>query len=213
MLSISASERNGLIAPMRLVVDPLPGNPLVVETDLLKQHLAVDHDETDELIEIYLKSAIGWAETVTHRSIVSRGHKWILGGFPLADREIRLPRGLASAVSGISYASGATTVSLTGPTSGSPAGSDYREDLTDDAGGILLPAYGGSWPSADRDAVAPVTITFTAGWQSGAVPHDIQAAIMLRVAASLENRGDDEKSADLSACFALLSGWTLSRWH
>ena len=59
--------------------------------------------------------------------------------------------------------SGGVMYNLNGPNS-SPEGVDWQEDLRSDAGGIIAPPYGVVWPSVDTmDAVAPVTITFTAG--------------------------------------------------
>jgi uncharacterized phiE125 gp8 family phage protein len=177
-----------MLSPLRLSIDALSTSPWLIDEDIVKAHTRIDASDDDALLDLYLRAAIQWAENATQRVIFSRTCRWVLRDFPCY-REIRLPCGKTSAVAGISYVSGGQTYALTGPSAGSPAGTDYQEDLNADYGGVLMPPLGGSWPSADCDAVAPVTITFTAGWPAGAVPPELQHAILFAVDDYYEMRG------------------------
>lgn len=213
-----------MLSPLRLEVDALPGSPSPIDLSLIKQHIheAADVADYDTLIEAYLKAAIHWAEGTTHRTIFARAHTWVLRDFPHAHRmEIRLPRGKTLSVAGIEYAAGGTTRTLTGPSSGSPGGDDYQEDLRGDDGAILMPPRGGSWPSTDCDVPAPVAITFMAGWPLGEVPEDLLHAMLFFIADCYDLRGtQDFTPAAVSAGGprfgarqTLVSAYRLSRWY
>ena len=181
------------LCPILLDVSALEASPLPLSLTLAKQHLAEDSTDNDELIETYILSAIKWAEGAMRRTIYARSHSWTLKDFPHdRDQTIRLPRGKTQSVESIVYASGGSTVTLTGPSSGSPAGTGYQEDLRGDDGGILLPPLGQSWPSADINAIAPVTINFTAGYLAAEVPNDIIHGLLFAVSDAFELRGSGD---------------------
>jgi hypothetical protein len=186
-----------------------------IALDLIKSQLRVGHDEFDVLIHLlHLPAAVEWAEGEMHRSILAKEHQWVLSDFPRRDLGIRLPRGKTQSVSSIVYAASATsTVTLRGPTSGSPIGSDYREELRGDSGGTIYPLT--DWPAVDLAAPAPVVITFTAGWDAVRVPGDIKMALAMYVADALEITGASDLSAhtDLAVKNSLLSAWRLHRWY
>lgn len=204
------------LCPILLDVSTLDASPLPLSLTLAKQHLAEDSTDNDELIETYILAAIKWAEGQMRRTIYSRSHSWTLKDFPRdRDQTIRLPRGNTRSVESVAYVSGGSTVTLTGPSSGSPAGTDYQEDLRGDDGGILLPPRGASWPSTDIDAIAPVTITFTAGYLAAEVPQDIIHALLFAVSDAFENRGTADMSAgrNFDTRQALISPYRLHRWY
>jgi hypothetical protein len=192
-------------------------SPLPIDLTLIKTHCAVDGATLDDNLEVYLQMAIEWAEGWTKRSVFSRAHKWVLKDFNRDCRqEIRLPRGKTQSVESIEYYSGGTLLTLTGPSSGSPAGTDFQEDLRGDDGAILMPPYGGDWPSVDWDHPAPVTINFTAGWASAEVPRQIIHAILFAISDAVDIRGSKDLATAGSrhdAREALVSGWQLSRWY
>lgn len=207
--------------PLRLDVDPLPASPLPVDLDLIKTHAAIDGTDFDALLPVYLFAAIDWAENAMHRSIFARPHRWILRDFPRGQsgistlQGIRLPRGKTQSVEKIDYVSGDQTFTLTGPSSAGSAGTDYREGLRGDDGGVVTPVSGGCWPSVDSQAPAPVTIHFTAGWLASEVPSAIIHAILFAVADAFEMRS----KADLTDGFridareALISAYRLVRFY
>ena len=77
-----------------------------------------------------------------------------------------------------------------------------------------MPNSGSSWPSADSDVPAPVTITFTAGWASASVPADIKQAMLLYIADAIDiaGAGDLGQYTDTELKSRMLSGWRLNRW-
>ncbi len=104
---------------------------------------------------------------------------------------------------------------LTGPSSGSPAGTDYREGLRGDDGGVVTPVRGGNWPFVDCNAPAPVTIDFTAGWQAREVPSAIIHAILFAVADAFEmcSEADLTDGSRFDAREALISSYRLTRLY
>lgn len=211
-----------MLCPIRLEVEALPGSPLPVDLDLIKKHCSIDDNDFNDQLETYLSAAILWAEGATHRTIFSRAHTWVLKEFPYGERsEIRLPRGKTQSVSRIRYSLNGVQTDLLGPSSGSPAGVDYQEDLRGDDGAILMPPRGGDWPSADIDVPSPVTVEFNAGWQSSEVPQDIIHAILFCVSDAFDLRGTSDFNpavliaggARLETREALISAYRLVRWY
>jgi hypothetical protein len=205
------------LCPLRLEVADLDGSPLPLDLDLVKEHLAVDGDDNDALIESLIFSAILWAEGAMRRTIYRRSHTWVLRDFPVDDfQEIRLPRGRTVSVESIAYSTGGQTLTLTGPSSGSPGGSDYQEDLRGNGGGVLMPARGSSWPSVDYDVPAPVAITFTAGWESAEVPSDIVQGLLFAISDGFELRGSGDMTQfgrNFETRNVLISPYRLKRWY
>jgi uncharacterized phiE125 gp8 family phage protein len=185
---------------------------LPVSIGLVKAQLRVDHEEFDELLsDLHIPAAVEWAEGEMHRSILAKSHTWVLSDFPRTrDQRIRLPRGKTQSVESIQYDSGSGMITLRGVTSGSPAGADYLEDLRGDNGGFVLPLS--DWPSVDVYSQTPVIITFTAGWLYGQVPADIKAAIIRKVADSLDVVSIQDVPAVVPAESIALSHWRLVRW-
>lgn len=205
--------------PVYLDIDAVPTSSNPVELSDLKSHLNVDHSDDDELITGYLLKAIEAAENEMHRSIVQRDHRWALRDFPQTQlQDIRLPRGKTQSVASVKYTRLGVVTTLTGPSSGSPAGTDYQEDLTPASGGVLMPNRGESWPSPDFDVPAPVLITFSAGWADDDIPQDIKHAMMLIVGHSYVNRGDEVLTGAMRVqvpwqANILLSRYSLIRFH
>lgn len=211
-----------MLCPIRLQVNALTMSPLPVDLALIKTHCTVDGTDLDDNIEVYLKAAIDWAEGSMHRTIFQRAHSWVLRDFPRGGRmEIRLPRGKTQSVESIVYVNGGQTFTLTGPSSGSPAGDDYQEALQGDDGATLMPPRGSDWPSVDFDVPSPVTINFTSGWAAADVPGDITHALLFSIADAVDLRGTADFSSQslmdggprYHVREMLVSGWSLSRWY
>lgn len=210
-----------MICPLRLDIAALgdDASPPFVDEALLKRHVRVSFVDDDDLIDVYLRAAIRWCENATQRTIFRRAHAWVLRDFNLEyPCDIRLPRGKAQSVTSIVYSSNGIPVTLTGPSS-SPAGADYQEDLRSEAGGVVMPVLGGSWPGIDHDAVSPVVINFVAGWASDDVPEDLIHAIMFAVDDAYDLRGTSDfnpalligSGPRLATREALISSYRLTR--
>lgn len=200
-----------------VVVSPLDASPFPLSLSLVKSHLREDSNDFDTIINLYMRAAVTWAEGAMKRTIYNRSHVWILADFPRdAIGEIWLPRGLCSAVDSIVYIDPAgAPQTLTGPSSGSPAGDDWQEVLSGDAGGLLYPQLGGVWPQVNLYAAAPVKITFNAGWASDAVPADIIHAMLFAVADMYDTAGSADLTVfgkNLTTRNSLVSPYILNRW-
>lgn len=181
-----------------------------LDTELVKSQLRITHDAFDELIStLHIPGAVSWAEGETKRAIALRPCRWVLSQFPRSP--IYLPAGKTDSVTSIRYVVDGQTVTLRGPSSGSPIGTDYQEDLSSDAGGILMPPPGDLWPSADRDVPAPVVIDFVAGWPSDRIPADLKLGMMWYIAEALDAVGgaDIGPHMDFSLKDKMISGWVL----
>lgn len=192
-------------------IDEPVGLPLDLET--VKSDLRIDPegDLDSVLVEQYIPDALSWAEGSTRRTILARAHRWILADFPRTrDQVITLPRGKAQSVASIAYSLNGSITTLTGPSSGSPEGTDYQEDLRGTSG-RLMPNRGSSWPSVDCDAIAPVVITFTAGWEVGSIPAPIRRAMTVAVYEALELKGllDTRAGFDVDFRDKIISAWRL----
>ena len=199
-------------------VAPLDASPFPLSLSLVKSHLREDSTDFDDIIQLYMRAAIEWAEGVMKRTIYSRAHTWVLGDFPLGGvGEIMLPRGKCSAVASIAYVDGdGAIVTLRGPT-GSPAGTDWQENLTGDGAGLLYPPLGSAaWPAANMSAAAPVTISFDAGWAAADVPADITHALLFAVADMYDTTGSADLTVfgkNLTTRNSLVSPYILNRWY
>ncbi len=206
-----------LLQPLRLDVAAIDASPFPLDLDLVKDHCSIDGTDTDVLLQAYMEAAISWAEGSMHRTIYRRSHTWVLRDFPRdARQEILLPRGFTRSVSSIAYVSNGATVTLTGPSSGSPGGDDYQEDLNSEDGGLLMPNRSNTWPPVDYDAVAPVTITFEAGYDTDAVPASITHGLLFAVSDMYDTRGSADLTVfgkNLTTREALISPYKLSRWY
>lgn len=202
------------ISPIRLDIETLPATPLPISLDLVKTHCAIDFTDQDTLLSAYVMAAIKAFEDTTHRTLFRRGHSWVLDRFPWTPyQQLTLPRGKTRSVDRIEYVNGGVTIEMTGPSSGSPAGTSWQEDLRGDDGGVIMAPRGSTWPSVDVDAPAPVTITFTAGWSADELPPDALNALLFYVRTALDDaRTDPVKAQQNIATFeAMVSGYRLSR--
>lgn len=201
-----------------VAVSPLNASPFPLSLSLVKAHLREDSDDFDTIIELYMRAAVEWAEGVMRRTIYSRSHTWVLADFPRDGvGELRLPRGLCSAVERITYmpAGGGSAVELRGPSSGSPTGTGWTENLSGDGGGLLYPGAAG-WPAVDEYSAKPVEIEFMAGWASAAVPADIIHGLLFAVADQYDTGSSSDLTVfgkNLTTRTSLISPYILDRWY
>ncbi len=182
------------LSPISLTRAVLVGSPLPVGLTLLKQALNVDYTDRDDLIKKFLVASIDEFEADTKRTVLRRSHRWTLKNFPTADYgAIRLPGGWTRKVNSVQYAVGDDEVTMYGISAavGSPPVAEYREDLTADSGGIIMPLRGTQWPDIERDDPNPVVITFEAGYSAAEIP----AAIVTALAFQTQKKFDDDRGA------------------
>lgn len=180
----------GRIRPLALEVEA--SDETILDLDVLKAHCSIDGDALDDLLALYERAAIQWAEDEMHRTLLARVHSFVISDFPrcASSQQVTLPRGLCQAVQGIQYVRDGVAISMLGPSSGSPGSTEYQEDLRSINGARLMPAQTTTWPSCDIDVVNPVVFNYTAGWaNAAAIPANIKHALMFAVTDMLEVRG------------------------
>jgi uncharacterized phiE125 gp8 family phage protein len=145
-----------------------------------KSHLRIDISEDDTLIETLLQAAREYVEETTHRALVTQ--TWTLGleNWPRGDR-IALPRPPLISVTSVVYVDSDGDSNVF-------AAANYNVDTVCEPGELVL-AYGCSWPSATLRPMAPITVTYQAGYGGAAsVPQHLKQAILLLTAHWYENR-------------------------
>ena len=131
-------------------------------------------------------------------------------------QEIRLPRGKTQSIEGIDYVVSGQPLMLRGPSSGSPVGPDYREDLGGDDGGVLL------CHAVQRMAHVSISMrrhlssfdSRPAGSPARCRP-DIIHALLFAVSDAFENRGtaDMSQGRNFEVRETLISSYRLVRWY
>ncbi len=187
-----------------------------LDLDTLKADLRISGDALDDVLTCqYIPAAQAWAERETGRSLISRTIDWIVSDFPgRADNwTFILPGGKVTAIASIDYSINGSIVTLTGPSAGSPGGTDYAEDISGPVARIM-PNRGESWPTVDNDVPQPVKVTYTAGWPNAdAIPADLRRALTAYVYGAMELDGLLVIRPGFDADFAdkLLSGYRSAR--
>ena len=181
-----------------ITIDAVAATAMPLDLELVKNDLRITEDDLDAVLTgQYIPAAMAWAEGATRRSMIARVHTWIFDKFPSGttiyatpwSSIIYMPRGIVQSIASIKYSSDGSIVTLTGPSSGSPAGTDYQEDLTGHVARVM-PTRGESWPEVDSDVPQPVKITFTAGWASDKlVPADLRRAMTAYIYGEMEADG------------------------
>lgn len=202
------------LKPLSLDSEPIPSDTL--DLSFVKSHLRVSHSDDDTLIRHYTRTAIQWAEGVTHRAVIERAHVWRLTDFPYDDYLIRLPLGQTTEITSIEYVSLGETKTLTGATASPAVEGDYQEDLNGDAGAHIRPNRNATWPCVDLEAVTPVKINFRAGWTADNMPPEILNAVLMAITDAYDMRGTPDLAAVgkmLEARETLLTPWRLIRTY
>ena len=143
-----------------------------------KAHLHVDASEDDAWITANITAAVSDAEHRLGRALVNQTWELTLDAFPPA---IELPNPPLASVTSVKYIDTAGIEQTL-------AGSAYTVD-TDNEPGMLIPAYGTSWP-ATRATSNAVRVRYVVGYgiDGTTVPASIKAWILLRVGALYEHR-------------------------
>jgi len=149
-----------------------------VSLEEAKDHLRVSTDTEDATIEAAIVAAREYCEAVTRRQFVTATYKLTLDSWPSV---IRPPRPPLVSVTSIGYTD-------TNGDAQTFSSSNYTVDTYSEPGRIAL-AYGQSWPDVQSGIIAPITVTYVAGYGAAtAVPRSIKAAMLLCIADLYEHR-------------------------
>lgn len=143
----------------------LPANP--ISLSIAKQHLRIDSTDEDELVDLYIRAAADTIEGPEGAGIALNSQQWDLwlDCFPA---EIKIPIGPLIQVDAITYTD-------TDGAEQTFASANYEVDALQ---GLVRPVEGQSWPTTDQVYNA-IKVRFTAGYSSGELPSDLQAALLL----------------------------------
>ena len=159
------------------VVTPAAKCPVSLQE--MKDHMRVDHDDENAVIQGFIASATEYVGSVAKRQFVQATYDYTLDGFPSGCRMV-LPRTPLVSVASITYID-TDGVSQT-------FSSSLYNVKTDTVIGSVDLAYNEAWPSTRGD-VDSVTVRFVAGYADIAtVPHAVKTAIKLLAAHWHEHR-------------------------
>lgn len=139
------------------------GSP-ALSNEEVKDHLRIEHDADDLLIDQLVAVAAERFERETNRALVETTYQWEIPRFPFGREPITLPRSPLIAVESIEYYKPGET-SLT-----TVQASTYSAWTAIEPPEIRL-AEGASWPNERTDPWPAVRVTFRAGYETAeAVP-------------------------------------------
>ena len=176
-----------------------------ITLDEAKAHCRVTFADDDALIEQLIKAATSEMETRLQRTLCDSTWSITLDNLP--DGGIRLPHPPLLQVNSVVYFSEAgTQLTL--------SSDDYIVDTASEPGWIV-PAPNKEWPATQSGRINSVTVTYRAGYRLGgtsheqrdAVPRDIRAYLLIRVATMYENREGIVTGTIVSNVTALDSLW------
>lgn len=172
-----------------VLITPPVASPVTLEE--AKEHLRVDHDDENTLIQGLIGAAVAHIdgyEGILGRAIMPQTWSQEYDGFC---GDMVLPFGPVQSVSSVGYDGETFT--------------DYRL-LKDGRGPFLRVSTGSSWPSAS----GPVTVEYVAGADEAPAP--IKAAILLHIGTLYEYRETMVENVNLSPAYeALIAPYRV--WH
>jgi uncharacterized phiE125 gp8 family phage protein len=155
-----------------------------IDIDEAKEHLRVDHNADDALIDGLIGSARVGCEQIARRAFLPQTWDLILDAWPTGN-VIELPYPPLQSVSAITYVD-------SDEQSHTLSTADYGVDADSEPGRVYL-KYGKSWPGGTLRPLAAIKVRFVAGYaDADAVPWNYKVAIKLTLSAYYENRGDGD---------------------
>lgn len=146
-----------------------------VTLDAAKEHLRVEYDNENSLIDALIATARQRVEKDIGAVLVSQ--QWTLSLDRWGAQCIDVPLPPLVTVDAVRYVDSDGVTQVLDPSS-------YRVDIKHTPG-RLTPAYGTSWPAV-RSVTGAIEIDFTAGYST--IPPPIKHAILLYLATLYENR-------------------------
>jgi len=136
-----------------------------VTLDETRNHLRVEHDRDDVLIEQQIASARDYIEGETGRQLITA--TWLLAFDAFPSTVIRIPKPPLQSITSVKYYDGDGVQQTMDA-------ADFQVDVYAEPGRIT-PAYGTSWPTT-RAMLNAVQVTFVAGF--GDASTDVAAAVL-----------------------------------
>ncbi len=173
-----------------------PAEPVTIQE--AKDHLRVDGEDENPLIETIIKAARAWVENICGRQLLQATWVYRLDAFP-SSGTILLPISPVSSITTVNY----TDIAGAGQTA---AGTVYDTDLNSSVPRIFL-KDGQSWPSTQAITNA-VVVTLVAGYGDGRadVPDCARTAILMVVGTLYRNRETMITGATVSELKGIIEG-------
>ena len=179
---------------LTLVTGPTK-EPLTIQQ--AKDHLRLDHDEDDGLLQDMIKAARVWVENQTKRAILTQtwdytiddNWPWKFGG-----PRITLPLNPVESVTSIKY------VDVDGTSPQPTLAATQYTVAARTHGSYIVPAYNVDWPTV-RGVPDAITVRFVAGESS--CPKPLERAIALLTTHLYENRELVDKGERLDIPYTL----------
>ncbi len=121
-----------------------------------KLHLKVDGTDEDSLIQTYIQTAREHIEDTCHRALVTQTLEYVISRWPENDL-LELPRPPLQSVTSIKYKDTTGLVETTW------SSGEYVVNA-DETPGMVVPAYGKSWPTAALYPRAGIRVRYQAGY-------------------------------------------------
>lgn len=154
-----------------------------------KDHLRLDTDDDDALVQRLIVAARVWVEGQTHRALMTQTWDQTVDyQYPFIQYRpnIKFEINPVQSVSSFQYADGSSPM----PT----LAADQYIAVTKDHGSYIVPEYGVSWPTV-RCVPEAIRIRFVAGYTD--VPEPLKHAIYMLIAHWYENREEVGRGTDL----------------
>jgi hypothetical protein len=170
-----------------------------------KTHLRIDHNDEDQLIQLWIRAAREYAESYTGRRFVTQTVTVKLDGFPNAtgdydfigtDGPILLDGFGPGDLSTVGADTVITYYDLTG-TLQTLSSTLYQTDYTENPP-VLAPIPYGLWPYTQIGRLKPVSISVKTGTTQGLVSPSVKEAILLTLTYWDENRGGEDKASSVN---------------
>lgn len=159
-----------------------------------KQHLRVETDEDDSLIDGYLAAAVRVVEEYTNRCLLPRKIAQTFPCFPVDAKPVDCAQNPLIAVESLKYKDSASAeVTVT---------ESEMQVVKSQTIARIWPPVRTCWPQTDGSQSA-VTLTYTAGYPVGKIPSDILAAVRLILTELYERREDFVKRLPTAAEYLL----------
>lgn len=165
------------------VVTPPAAPGLVVELELLKQHVEYEEaTDRDALLTAYAVAGASLLEAATQRRFLTQELEWTPACWAPV---LRVPVAPVEAITSLTY------VDVNGDAQTLTEGTHF---VVSPSGPTVTirPISGTCWPLTDPDAAEPLAVRFEVGQPVDEIGDNVKAAVMLLAARRFRHRGDEE---------------------